>query len=145
MIRNNSLAGGEGSGGVIYPVLHYGRDSIAGIALVLNEFAEFDGKVSDYKNFLPQYYIFKTKIDKVYNPDKVLKSIEKKYSGNEDVVKIRTNDGLKIDFKNFWVHMRKSNTEPIIRIITDARSVKEAEELQAVFLQEIQNELSATK
>lgn len=134
MIKNKSLVGGEGSGGVIFPDIHYGRDSLAGIALVLNELSEWKGKVSDYKNSLPRYYISKTKIDKVDNPDKILKSIEKKYLMNKEVIKINNTDGLKIDFKNNWVHMRKSNTEPIIRIITEAKTEKEAGELQEKFL-----------
>jgi len=135
MIKRKSIVGGEGSGGVIYPELHYGRDSIVGIAMVLNEFADYDGKVSNYKNSLPQYFISKAKRDKISNGEKVLKTIQNKYSENKNVKKVWTNDGLKIDFDNFWVHMRKSNTEPIVRIITEAKSKKEAEEHQKGFLQ----------
>jgi phosphomannomutase len=144
MIKNKSDIGGEGSGGVIYPELHYGRDSLAGIALVLNELADFNGKISDYKKALPQYFISKTKIENVNHPGKILKAIGKKYLKDDDVIKIRTDDGLKIDFKNFWVHMRKSNTEPVIRIITEAKSKSEAEDIQRKFLKEIKNELAKT-
>lgn len=133
MQKNGSVIGGEGSGGVIFPELHYGRDSIIGIALILSEFADSNKKVSEYKNSLPQYFISKTKLENVKDPEKILKNFEKKYCKDKDVIKIWTNDGLKIDFKNFWVHMRKSNTEPIIRIITEAGSKAEAEELQKKF------------
>jgi phosphomannomutase len=115
---------------VIYPELHYGRDSVAGISLILNEFADSGEKVSQYKNSLPQYYISKIKLENVKDPDKVLKAFEKKYSNDKDVVKIWTNDGLKTDFKDYWVHMRKSNTEPIIRVIIEAKTKDEAEVLQ---------------
>lgn len=133
MQKNGSVIGGEGSGGVIFPELHYGRDSIIGIALILNEFANSNKKISEYKNSLPQYFISKTKLENVKYPEKILKNIEKKYRKDNDVIKIWKNDGLKIDFKNYWVHMRKSNTEPIIRIITEAGSKAEAEELQKKF------------
>lgn len=138
MMRNGSIIGGEGSGGVIYPDLHYGRDSLAGIALILCELADSGKKVSDYKNSLPVYFISKTKIDKVNKPDEILKAIEMKYRNNTDVIKIQTNDGLKIDFKSYWVHMRKSNTEPIIRIIAEAKSLSESENIQKKFLDEIE-------
>lgn len=133
MQKNGSVIGGEGSGGVIFPELHYGRDSIIGIALILSEFAGSNKKISEYKTSLPQYFISKTKLENVKDPDKILKNFEKRYSKDKDVIKIWTNDGLKIDFKNYWVHMRKSNTEPIIRIITEATSKAEAEKLQKKF------------
>lgn len=141
MMRNKSVIGGEGSGGVIYPELHYGRDSLAGIALVLNEFADFGGKVSDFKKTLPEYFITKSKIENVKDPDKVIKRIEKNYRKNTDVVSIRITDGLKIDFKEYWIHLRKSNTEPIIRIITEAKSLKKAWRIQNDFLEMIRKEL----
>ena len=134
MQKNGSVIGGEGSGGVIYPKLHYGRDSIVGIALILNEFADSNKKVSGYKNSLPEYFISKAKLENVKDPGKILKIFEKKYSKNKDVIRLWKNDGLKIEFKNFWVHMRRSNTEPIIRIITEAASKEEAERLQKSFL-----------
>ena len=110
MKKVGAVIGGEGSGGVILPEVHYGRDSLVGIALILNELAEYGGKVSDYKTSLPQYYILKTKIP-LQDPQ------------NEE-------DGLRIDFEDSWVNFRKSNTEPIIRIITEAKTKKEAEHLQ---------------
>ena len=140
MLKRKSIVGGEGSGGVIYPELHYGRDSIVGIALVLNELADYNGKVSNYKNSLPQYFISKGTIEKIKDSDRVLKLIENKYSENSNVKTIWNNDGLKIDFENFWVHMRKSNTEPIIRVITEAKTKTEAEERQKMFLKMIREE-----
>ncbi|MDQ3193842.1 MAG: phosphoglucosamine mutase [Bacteroidota bacterium] len=135
MIKNKSVIGGEGSGGIIYPELHYGRDSLAGIVLVLNEIADSELKLSLYKNSLPLYFISKTNKTNVQDPDGMLKKIRNKFLKNNDVIKIWTNDGLKIDFKNYWVHLRKSNTEPIVRIITEARSKEEAEALQKRFLE----------
>ncbi|MBK8551668.1 MAG: phosphoglucosamine mutase [Ignavibacteria bacterium] len=129
MQKNKSVIGGEGSGGVIYPELHYGRDSLAGIVLILNEFADSKKKISEYKSSLPRYFISKTKRENLKDPDKILKELEKKYRNDKNVIKIWNNDGLKIDFKNYWIHMRKSNTEPIIRIITEAGSMTEAEEI----------------
>ena len=128
MKRNKSIAGGEGSGGVIIPELHYGRDAIIGIAIVLQEFADFKGKISDYKNSLPQYYISKAKFDVKGNPDKVLQKVISKFKNQN--CKITTKDGVKLDFPDYWIHMRKSNTEPIIRIIVEARSKEEAEKIQ---------------
>jgi len=128
MKRNHSIAGGEGSGGVIIPELHYGRDAMVGIALVLQEFAEFKGKVSDYKISLPNYYISKAKFDVKGNPDIVLQKVINHYKNLS--CKITTSDGVKLDFPEYWIHMRKSNTEPIIRIIVEAHSKQEAEEVQ---------------
>lgn len=128
MKRNRSIVGGEGSGGVIIPEIHYGRDAIAGIPFILQEFAEFSGKVSDYKLSLPNYYISKAKFDVVGNPDTVLKKVISHYKNQN--CKITTTDGVKLDFPGYWIHMRKSNTEPIIRIIAEARSKKEAEYIQ---------------
>jgi phosphomannomutase len=128
MKHNRSIIGGEGSGGVIIPELHYGRDAMVGIALVLQEFAEFKGKVSEYKNTLPQYYISKAKFDVTGNPDSTLRKVVEHYKNKN--CKITTTDGVKLDFPGYWIHMRKSNTEPIIRIIVEARSKKEAEDIQ---------------
>jgi phosphomannomutase len=142
MMRNGSVIGGEGSGGIIYPELHYGRDSIAGTALVLQELAEFNGKISEYKDQLPLYHISKTKIKNVKEPDKLLKRINKNYSSMKDVKKITSNDGLKIDFESSWVHLRRSNTEPVIRIIAEAKTKKKALELQDKFKKEIEGKSS---
>ena len=141
MMRNKSVVGGEGSGGVIYPELHYGRDSIIAIAMVLNEFTDFKGKVSDYKKALPQYFISKAKIENVRNPEKILKKIESIFNKNKDVIKIWKTDGLKIDFRDHWIHLRKSNTEPIIRIIIEAKSLKLSDQIQNKFLNLIKQEI----
>jgi len=129
MKRNKSIVGGEGSGGVIIPELHYGRDAIVGIALILQEFAGFKGKISEYKETLPKYYISKAKFDVKGNPDSLLKKVIAYYK-NQDC-RITTADGVKLDFADYWIHMRKSNTEPIIRIIVEARGKKEAEDIQS--------------
>jgi phosphomannomutase len=122
-----AVIGGEGSGGVILPEVHYGRDSLVGIALILSELAEFDGKVSEYKKTLPEYHIVKTKIDlKDTDPEKILCHVKDKYGRYP----INDEDGLRIDFERSWVNFRKSNTEPIMRIITEARTKKNAESLQ---------------
>ena len=136
MKKNKSLVGGEGSGGVIIPDIHFGRDALVGIAIVLQEFSDCDCKVSDYKNELPKYFITKTKIQYSGQPETFLTKIIKKYMGKE--CKINTSDGVKLDFKEHWIHLRKSNTEPIIRIITEAKSEKLAKDIQKVFLNEIQ-------
>jgi len=126
MKKRRSLIGGEGSGGIIYPELHYGRDSLAGIALVLNELADSGKSLSEYKSGLPEYFIYKSKIEDIKDPDKVLRKIKSKYSVKNSNIRINTDDGLKLDFADHWIHLRKSNTEPIIRIITEAKSEKEA-------------------
>lgn len=118
MKKRQAVVGGEGSGGVILPELHYGRDSLAGIGLLLSEFAEFDGTVSDYKKSLPQYYILKTKLEDVKNPDKILEKVLTIYKTKN--CRITKTDGVKLDFPDYWIHLRKSNTEPIIRIIVEA-------------------------
>lgn len=138
MMKNNSVIGGEGSGGVIYPELHYGRDAIVGLALFLNELADFSqqngkkGKLSDYKKQLPQYHIAKSKIENVSDPDGVLSLVANDYAHNGCA--INTLDGVKLDFDDYWIHLRKSNTEPIIRVITEAKSKEAAEQIQTTFV-----------
>ncbi|HSD62331.1 MAG TPA: phosphoglucosamine mutase [Ignavibacteriaceae bacterium] len=113
----NAVIGGEGSGGVIYPALHYGRDALIGIAITLQHLLEFGGTMDALKNSLPSYFISKKKIIiGKNNPDSIISLLINKY-GSE---KINTDDGLRIDFSDHWVHFRKSNTEPIIRIIIEA-------------------------
>lgn len=130
----NAVIGGEGSGGVIYPALHYGRDALVGIAITLQHLLEFGGTLAELKAALPDYSIAKKKIDLVnVNPDEVIKILTKKYSKEN----INTEDGLRIDFSDHWVHLRKSNTEPIIRIITEAKSISLAEELSDNYFNEI--------
>lgn len=135
MKKRKSIIGGEGSGGIIYPELHYGRVALCGIALILQEFAESGMTVSEYKNALPQYYISKAKIENVKNPDKILTTVVKKYKNSD--CRITTIDGVKLDFPDYWIHLRKSNTEPIIRIITEAKSRKDADTIQQKFVSEI--------
>jgi phosphomannomutase len=132
MRKTKAIVGGEGSGGVIVPKIHYGRDAMVGIAAVLSELADFKGKISEYKNTIPQYHIVKTKIETKGDPSKLLKRIEKEFKKKN--CKISTIDGVKLDFPEYWIHLRKSNTEPIIRIITEARTKKEAEKIQNEFL-----------
>lgn len=134
-----AIVGGEGSGGVILPEVHYGRDSLVGIAVILSEFADFKGKVSEYKKELPEYHIRKAKIElSDINPDSIFEFLKEKYNAYEQ----NFEDGLRIDFEKSWANFRKSNTEPIIRIITEAKTSKEAEDLQAKFLSEIGNFLN---
>lgn len=137
MKNNKSVIGGEGSGGVIYPELHYGRDSLAGIVLVLNEIADSGLTLSEYKNDLPQYHISKAKIEGLKDPGNILRSFERRFRNDRSVIDLSTTDGLKVNFKDHWIHMRKSNTEPIIRIITEARSEKDAIKVQKGIVAEI--------
>ncbi|HSP89119.1 MAG TPA: phosphoglucosamine mutase, partial [Ignavibacteriaceae bacterium] len=129
-----AVIGGEGSGGVIYPALHYGRDALVGIAITLQHLLEFGKPLSELKKALPEYFISKKKIELGnINPDDVINSLIKKYNSE----KINTEDGLRIDFSDHWIHLRKSNTEPIIRIITEAKTKSLAEEFSEKYLDEI--------
>jgi len=135
MKSKNAVIGGEGNGGVILPELHYGRDALVGIALFLSQLAKQNIRVSQLRKSYPNYYISKRKIliDENIDFDKLINSISNKYS-NEMISNI---DGLKIDFKNSWVQLRKSNTEPIIRVYAEAKSKVKAEELSKKFIEEI--------
>ena len=127
--------GGEGSGGVILPKVHIGRDAIVGIGLVLQCLMEFGGTMSELKATMPQYLITKGKIELGnLNAKGILEHIREKYSSSGI---INSDDGLKIDFPESWVHLRKSNTEPIIRIIAEACTKTEADELVKIFTKEI--------
>ncbi len=129
-----AIIGGEGSGGVIYPALHYGRDALAGIGITLQHLVEFGRPMTQLKDNLPQYSICKKKVNiGNLDPDIVINKMISKYSSG----KINTDDGLRIDFNDNWVHLRKSNTEPIIRIITEAKSAEEAEKQANSYLSEI--------
>ena len=136
MKRVGAIIGGEGNGGIIYPELHYGRDALVGVALFLSLLAERDGSVQQLRESYPTYFMSKNKIQltEQINPDQILKAMEQKYAHEQTT----TIDGLKIDFSESWVHLRKSNTEPIIRIYTEAKSQKEADELAQRFIQEMQ-------
>jgi phosphomannomutase len=130
----DAVIGGEGSGGVIYPALHYGRDALVGIAFTLQYLADSGKRLSEIKDELPNYFIAKKKIDlKGVSPDEIINKLIVKYS-NE---KINTEDGLRIDFEDHWVHFRKSNTEPIVRIITESKTQTYSEELSKKYYDEI--------
>ena len=127
MKETGAVIGGEGNGGVIYPALHYGRDAMVGIALFLTLLAKSGKKVSELRKDYPAYDIYKTKIQLTpeINVDAILEAVKEKFS-NEKITDI---DGVKIDFADSWVHLRKSNTEPIIRIYSEAHTMKDAEAL----------------
>ena len=135
MKRTNAIIGGEGNGGIIYPELHYGRDALVGIVLFLSLLAEKNCTVKQLRDSYPAYFMSKNKIQltEAINPKEILKKMEKKYTNEQ----ISTIDGLKIDFADCWVHLRKSNTEPIIRIYTEAKSQNEADNLALRFINEI--------
>ena len=135
MKQLHAVIGGEGSGGVILPEVHLGRDAIVGIGLFMQLLADFGGKASALKASLPNYEIVKNKIELgTLKPDEILRRLYDKYSKTE---KTNFDDGLKIDFPSSWVHLRKSNTEPIIRIIAEAKTREEASQLVDRFHQEI--------
>ena len=123
----NAVIGGEGNGGVIYPESHYGRDALVGVALFLSHLAHKGCTASELKASYPEYFMAKNRIDLTPNADidAILAKVKEVYC-NEEIIDI---DGVKINFTNSWVHLRKSNTEPIIRIYSEAPTIKEAEEL----------------
>ena len=135
MKANNAIIGGEGNGGIIYPESHYGRDSLVGTALFLMLMAEKGGTVAELRASYPSYFMSKKKIQLTpdLDVDALLTAMHDKYK-NED---ISTIDGVKIDFTENWVHLRKSNTEPIIRIYTEAKSQTEADGLADKIIAEI--------
>ncbi len=135
MKKNKAVIGGEGNGGIIYPESHYGRDSLVGTALFLMLMAERGGTVSELRASYPSYYMSKKKIELTpgLDVDGILTAMAEKYK-EED---ISTIDGVKIDFPENWVHLRKSNTEPIIRIYTEAKSQPEADSLADKIIGEI--------
>ncbi len=123
----HAVIGGEGNGGVIYPESHYGRDALVGIALFLSSLAQKGVKVSELRSSFPNYFIAKNRIDLTPDTDvdKILEKVKELYK-NEQITDI---DGVKIDFSDKWVHLRKSNTEPIIRVYSEASSLELANEL----------------
>jgi len=136
MKKNSAIIGGEGNGGIIYPELHYGRDSLVGVALFLSLLAEKSIKVSELKNSYPSYFMSKKKIQ--LTPSLDVEAILMTMKGRYFNKKMTTIDGIKIDFADSWVHLRKSNTEPIIRIYTEAKSQTEADTLADDFIAEIE-------
>lgn len=132
----DAVMGGEGNGGVIYPASHYGRDALVGVALFLTHLAQLGKKASVYRAELPQYYMSKNKITLTpeLDIDDLLAKMQAKYAHENH----STIDGLKIDFENEWVHLRKSNTEPIIRIYSEGGSVEAAEAIAKKIMQEME-------
>jgi phosphomannomutase len=130
-----AVIGGEGNGGIIYPPLHYGRDALVGIALFLSLLAETGISASALRKRYPEYYMSKNKIqlEKGVDPDKILERMKLKYSH----LPVNNSDGLRIDFEKEWVHMRKSNTEPIIRIYSESGTILGAQALATRFIEEI--------
>src|SRR5690554_3949985 len=137
MKASNAIIGGEGNGGIIYPELHYGRDALVGVALFLTHLANQDVNVASLRASYPQYFMSKNKIELTpqIDVDAILVAMTEKYKNEQ----ISTIDGVKIDFPENWVHLRKSNTEPIIRIYTEAKSQKEADELAQRIIEEIKS------
>lgn len=135
MKASKAIIGGEGNGGIIYPESHYGRDALVGTALFLMLLAERGGKVSELRKSYPSYFMSKKKIELTagIDVDSILDQMAVTYKNEE----INTIDGLKIDFEASWVHMRKSNTEPIIRVYTEAPSQEEADSLARRIMDEI--------
>lgn len=133
----NAVIGGEGNGGVIYPESHYGRDALVGVALFLSHLAYKGCTASELKASYPEYFMAKNRIDltPTADIDAILGKVKEVYS-NEEIIDI---DGVKINFANSWVHLRKSNTEPIIRIYSEASTLKEAEELGEKLIAVVQN------
>ena len=135
MKSTNAIIGGEGNGGIIYPELHYGRDSLVGVALFLTHLANLDMTVAELRASYPQYFMSKNKIELTpqIDVDAILAAMTEKYKSEN----ISTIDGVKIDFASEWVHLRKSNTEPIIRIYTEAPTQEAADALAFRIIDEI--------
>lgn len=138
MKKHKALLGGEGNGGVILPDLHYGRDALVGIAMVLSHLAVTGKKLSELRAGYSEYYMAKNKasLTPEMDVDALLKQIAEKYAQEE----ITTIDGVKIDFENEWVHLRKSNTEPIVRVYAEAKSQERADALAQQFSKELEEE-----
>ena len=137
MKDTEAIIGGEGNGGIIYPALHYGRDSLVGVALFLTHLAEQKIKCSELRATYPAYFMSKIKIQLTpdFDVDALLKQMEEKYAHEQ----VSTIDGLKIDFAEEWIHLRKSNTEPIIRIYTESTTADKANALAERFMAEIKS------
>ena len=137
MKATGAVIGGEGNGGVIYPASHYGRDALVGVALILTHLAKSGKKMSELRAEYPEYYISKNKIELTpeIDVDKVLWEILNRYT-DYNVTDI---DGVKVDFEEGWVHLRKSNTEPIIRIYSEAHSIEEANKMAQGIINEIKD------
>ena len=139
MRQTHAVIGGEGNGGVIYPELHYGRDALVGVALFLTLLAKRGMKTSELRRTYPEYIISKNRKDLTpdMDVDALLAKVAKLYNGMQGVEKVTTIDGVKIDFADGWVHLRKSNTEPIIRIYSEAATETRANELAQQVMEQI--------
>jgi len=139
MKSTNAIIGGEGNGGIIYPELHYGRDSLVGVALFLTHLANLDVTVAELRASYPHYFMSKNKIELTpqIDVDAILIAMTEKYKNDNSTSALSTIDGVKIDFPNEWVHLRKSNTEPIIRIYTEAPTQDTADSLAHRIINEI--------
>ena len=137
MKKHKAVIGGEGNGGVIYPELHYGRDALVGIALFLTHLAKFGKSCSMLRASYPDYYISKNKIELIngIDVDKILAGVREKYKKQP----VNVIDGVKIEFGNEWVHLRRSNTEPIIRIYSESESQSTAENLAQKIISDIKD------
>ena len=135
MKETGAVIGGEGNGGVIYPELHYGRDALVGVALFLTYLAELNIPMTELRKRYPAYFASKNKIEltPAIDVDKVLATIKERYAHE----RVNDIDGVKIDFAEHWVHLRKSNTEPIIRIYVEAKSQEYADEVAQQFIAEL--------
>ena len=142
MKKNQAVIGGEGNGGIIYPELHYGRDALVGIALFLTHLAKFGKSITHLRGIYPNYQISKNKIELTpeIDVDNVLNRVKDKYSRQP----INTTDGVKIEFDKEWVHLRKSNTEPIIRIYAESSLLATADNLANKIISDIK-EIITTK
>lgn len=139
MKATNAIIGGEGNGGVIYPELHYGRDALVGVALFLTHLAHTGLTVAELRGSYPEYYISKNKIELTpqVDVDAILVAMKQKYSHE----RVNDIDGVKIDFEREWVHLRKSNTEPIIRIYAESGSREESEKLAQKIIADIRTQI----
>jgi phosphomannomutase len=140
MKEQNAVIGGEGNGGIIYPELHYGRDALVGIALFLSHLAKSGLSMSRLRATYPNYYISKNKIELTsdIDVDDVLVQVQNRYAKQP----VNTIDGVKIEFNKEWVHLRKSNTEPIIRIYAESETNATAEHLANKIITDIKEIIS---
>ena len=135
MKRTDALIGGEGNGGIIYPELHYGRDALVGIGLFLSHLVKSGKNCAELRAQYPDYYMAKKKIQLIegINVEKILEGFKESYKDE----KVNDIDGIKVDFENSWVHLRRSNTEPIVRVYTEAKSQEEADQLADRIIEEL--------
>jgi phosphomannomutase len=136
MKKREAVIGGEGNGGIIYPPLHYGRDALLGAALFLSHLARSKMKASELRSLYSDYYMRKEKVmlPEGVSPDTLLNQLEAEAPAEASIDR---RDGLKLDFDQGWVHLRKSNTEPILRVYTEGESLNIAQELADTFIEKI--------